>query len=633
MSIEPASLRGDEEKAVARFLNRLRDDGLKKREAFEPDWWLNAAFFAGYQYVQWDSTASSISEVPRPKGSTEHTPRVVSNKIMHMSMQAHAKAMAHDPRAEVSPTTADAHDRSDARVQQAYLDDLMGPTKIGWADVRAQGLLWAVIMGTGWHKWFMNDEPGIMRPDCVALSPFDVVLDPYAQSYAQARYAIHTQFMDVEQVYDKFGVRPRDEGREQVDSLRSGILSSMGYAPTLTGVSVHELWMRPTRRHPGGRYAVWTGNGRVLVAPRDHPYSHKRLPFTILGNVPMPGLPYYHAVNKSLRSGQMVLNAGMNQIIASTKAFASPKILLDSELSSSMEHQPTDAPNEVLIFDSRNGTVKPEYMQPAGMADNGLIEMLRTELEDIAGLHAVSQGDAPGRVDSAKALELLRNEDLTRLAVLNGTLDTAIGEGFGQLLELARQFVPAGAVAVTYTRDGMPEVSQWKGADAGRHTVRVISAAAVPKTQAAKNEYYLSLWNAQIITDPKRMCELLELPYAGSGSDVEQDVRWATNENILLAQGVACTAKTWEDHAVHIREHNSWRKTADFDAASDDVRAKAAHHVWTHEQMEVLEAQKFAAEQAELAEIGAAAAPETAVDPQAIATPPVTDGHEEAPPE
>ena len=35
---------------------------------------------------------------------------------------------------------------------------------------------------------------------------------------------------------------------------------------------------------------------------------------------------------------------------------------------------------------------------------------------------------------------------------------------------------------------------------------------------------------AQIITDPRRMCELLELPYSGSGSDVEQDVRWLPME-------------------------------------------------------------------------------------------------------
>lgn len=630
MSILPAPLRGREEKAVALFLNKLRTDALKRREPFEPDWWLNAAFFNNYQYTQWDAAAGRVAEVARPPGATEHTPRIIANKIMHMCMQAHAKAMAHDPRAEVSPTTADAHDRSDARVAQAYLDDLMSPTKADWAGTRSAALLWAIIMGTGWLKWVYDAEKE--RPDCLALSPFDVVIDPYVQAFADARYAIHTQFMDVGQVDDKFGIAVPDEGREEVDSIHSGVVASMGYAPALTGVSVHELWMRPTRKHPRGRYAVWTGSGRVLVAPTDHPYAHMQLPFTIVGNVPVPGVPYYHAVTKYLRPGQMALNAAHSQLFASTKAFGSPKLFMDAELWQSLASKPTDAPNEILVGDSKNGTVRPEYVQPMQVADNGLIEIARTELEDIAGLHAVSQGDAPGRVDSAKALELLRNEDLTRLAVTNATVDAAIAQGFGQVLELARQFVGGAAVAVTYTRDGMPEVHQWKAASAGRHTVRVISAAAVPKTQAAKSEFYLSLWNASIITDPRRMCELLELPFAGSASDVEQDIRWAANENILLAQGISCTAKTWEDHEAHIGEHNAYRKTAEFAAASDDVRSRVEHHISTHESMKVEEAATFAAEQKQLAEIGAAAAPDTPVDPQAIATPPAPSGHEEAPP-
>lgn len=612
-----------EEKAAVQWLNKLRTDALDARKPFEIDWWLNAAFFAGFQYSTWDKQQDRIVHVKRPPG-TENTPRILANKIMHMCLQSHAAAMAHDPRAEVSPTTSDAHDRSDARVAQAYLEDLMSADKIGWSDVRAAALLWAIICGTGWIKWhyYADFDTTTARPDAVALSPFDVAIDPFASTFRAARYAVHSQFMDTMQVHDRFGVLLPDEGKERVDSLGSEVLSSMGYAPNLSGVTVNELWMKPSRLHPGGRYAVWTGTGRLLVAPQDHPYDHKRLPFTILGNVPMPGKPYYHAVTKFLRSAQMALNRAESQVVASTTAFSSPKWWIDSDLAASMVKMPSDAPNEILIGDSRGGTVKPELLQPGQMADNGVVELIRTELEDIAGLHAVSQGDAPGRVDSAKALELLRNEDLTRLAVLNGTLDTGIADGFGQLLALAKQFVKGDAVAVTYSRDGTPEVRQWQARRSGRHTVRVISAAAMPKTQAAKNEYFLSLWNAGIITDARRMCELLELPYAGSASDTEQDVRQATNENILLAQAITCTANEWDNHEVHIREHDSWRKTTEFDMASAEVQSKAAYHIQTHKDMEVAEATKFAADQAQLATIGANAAPDTAVDPQAMAAPP-----------
>ncbi len=156
-----------------------------------------------------------------------------------------------------------------------------------------------------------------------------------------------------------------------------------------------------------------------------------------------------------------------------------------------MEHLPDDSHNQVLVYESRNGTVKPEIFQPAALPDSDrVISMIVGELQDAAGLHAISQGDAPGRVDSFKALELLRNEDQTRLQWLNATMDATIADGFYQLLQLARQYVPGEIIATTYTRRGTPEVQRFKARDriSERHTVRVIAAAAVPKTQALRRQ-------------------------------------------------------------------------------------------------------------------------------------------------
>ncbi len=628
-----------EQKDTCAYLNRLKDDALKARAPFEPDWWLNTAFYAGQQYTDWDDRNKTLATVPRPKGQTEHTPRPVANKIAHFVMQSHAAAMAHNPGAEVRPGTADDADRSFARVAQAYLDDITGPTQINWPMVRSEALMWALTPGTAWLKWYMDEAKG--RPTVVALSPFDVAIDPYCKSWRDARYLIHTQFLDAEAVYDAYGVSVRAEGREKVDTLKSAVLSSMGYSPNLSGVTVNELWQRPSRRHPGGRYAVWTNGGRLLQVPTDLPYLHLRLPmstglpFSMLGAVPVPGLAYMHSFVKAMRPLQMELNSAHQQLLVSGKAFGSPKMFMDSELAKSMEHLPTDAPNELLIGDTQGGRLQPpQLLQPSAMADNGAIGILVGEMQDAVGMHEVSNGGAPGRVDSARALEMLRNEDLSRLAILNSTLDAAIGDGFWQLLQLAKQYVPDEQLATTYTRSGEPEVRKFKASRLSeRHTVHVISAAAMPKTQAARNEYLLSLWNAQIVTDPRVMSELLELPYSGSASETEQDVRQATNENILLAEGVPLTPNAWDNHERHVREHNAFRKTAEFATSSDHVHSVFEAHIAWHEAGEKGEAKEFATQQAELAKIGADAAPEAAVDPAAVAGPPTAEpGQEEAAP-
>ncbi len=61
------------------------------------------------------------------------------------------------------------------------------------------------------------------------------------------------------------------------------------------------------------------------------------------------------------------------------------------------------------------------------------------------------------------------------------------------------------------------------------------------------------------------------------------------------------------------------------------MRARTAFHIETHKNQGMAEAAEFADEQRQIAEIGAAAAPDTQVDPQVIATPPADGGQEEAP--
>ncbi len=625
-----------EEKDTVQHLNRLRGEGLRGREPFEQDWWLNMAFYLGHHYVQWGKT-KALEEVPTDPNSP-NAPRPVANKIMHFAMQSHAAAMSHDPQPEVLAPTADAADRSAARVCQAWLNDLTSATKIDWSSVRSDGLMWAILPGTAWFKWFYN--PQLKRPDVVALSPFEVVVDPHCKKAKYARWLIHSQFLSVEDVYDTYDTQVKPEGTERVDQIRANVLTSMGYAPSLSGVTVHELWERPSRRHPQGRYAVWTGGGKLLVAPTALPYNHLHLPqssglpFSQIGMVPVPGVPYYHSGTKFLRAPQMELNKVHSQILVAMRNFANPKWFIDSTMQ--LVALPTDAPNEVLIGDSQGGQLEPKLILGAAMADPGAAEWISKEMADIIGLHEVSQGGAPGRVDSARALELLRNEDLTRLAVLAKTVDSAIADGFWQLLMLTKQYVDGAVVARTYSRDGVPEVKQFMASSiSADHIVRVISAAGMPRTQAARNEYVLSLWNAGILTDPRKVAELLDMPYSGSASDTEASVQQATSENIMLAAGVPVTANEWDDHETHVREHNEYRRTSEFMAATDDVRDKFEFHVTTHKDMELAEAGKEVAQQAQLQEIAAAAAPAVPVgDPAAAGVPPTAGepGQEEAPP-
>jgi hypothetical protein len=60
---------------------------------------------------------------------------------------------------------------------------------------------------------------------------------------------------------------------------------------------------------------------------------------------------------------------------------------------------------------SQAGGLKPEIIQAAAMADNNEGEWIGQEMMNIVGLHEVSQGQVPGRVEAAKAIAELKDSD------------------------------------------------------------------------------------------------------------------------------------------------------------------------------------------------------------------------------
>jgi hypothetical protein len=113
--------------------------------------------------------------------------------------------------------------------------------------------------------------------------------------------------------------------------LRAQLLREMGASPVVEGVTVNELWMKPSRRHPEGIYYVWTGS-EELVPKQRFPYAHGKLPFTQIGQIPRPGSQHYHSAVKYLRSPQMELNKYHAQRIVNREAFANIKWWIDSQL-------------------------------------------------------------------------------------------------------------------------------------------------------------------------------------------------------------------------------------------------------------------------------------------------------------
>lgn len=578
---------------VLQQLQKLKKVASDARTPFDKDVWLNVSFFLDEQYVEWAADSRNIREVPRKSGF-ENAPRPVVNKIMHFVAQEHAFALKSKPTVDVLPATDDPVDIYMANPALAYLRWLTEPQVNDWDRELSDATLWALAGGEGFIKWTF--DPKLKRPVFTSVSPLDLYFDPYAKQFSKARYAIHSQFMDPEQVYDIYGKEVRPTEVQRTDAMRSALLRDMGSAPVQNGVEVNELWMLPSRRHPDGLFVVWTGND-ILYGPEKFPYAHGKLPFTQIGSIPRPGSAHYTCAVKYMRSAQMELNKYHAQRIMIREAFANPKWWIPAELE--LETNPDDSPRQILRGHSQGGSLKPEIIQPTVMAGADEGQWIGNEMMNIVGLHEVSQGQVPGRVESARAIDLLRESDSDRLAELFRTTKAAISEGFWQTLMLARQYVSEEQIVQVYSRDGVPEVHRMKTENfkAGMR-VRVTMGGGLGYSRAAREERVMRLIEVGVLKDPETIAELLDVPTGQISPAKVYDIRLARNENLTMAEGTPITPNTWDDHGIHLREHNNYRKTTEFLGLSAEDKTKFEYHCKQHEEFELHEMLKQAAKMA-----------------------------------
>jgi len=568
---------------------RLADTLEKARRPFDRDMLLNLAFFLGQQHSEWKDDISSIRT--RPRDSREqNTPRPVVNKISHLVVQSQAAVLNTKPTVDVLPSTDDLHDAVMSKVALAWLTWLTEPQVEDFHGKLAEAVQWAIICGPGYLKWTMDSEKG--RPCISVPSPLDVYVDPYVSNFVDARYIMHKRFMDPEQVYDLWGREVKQRDMSSVDPVKTELMRAMGYAPVTNGVVVHELWHKPSRRHPKGLFVVWAGR-ELIVEPDVLPYQHQRLPFTQLSVITRPGVCYPDSSLTAGRSPQMELNSYHRQRIQIRQNFASPKWMIDAEQAKTLNALPDDSTGQVLIGDTQRGQLIPQILQPAAMADNSEGSWLVEEMQHVWGLHEVMQGQAPGRVEAARALEILKDSDVSRFDVLNASIDRSISEGFWQCLRLAQQYVKGEQIVQTYSRDGLPEVTRFKAEDfsAGMR-VRVTRGTGLPRGRSERQDFLLRMWDSQVIQDPSLMAEMLELPYPTFTIADAQDIKLSRSENYTLAAGTPITPNSWDNHLIHIREHNAFRKTQEYLQLTDETKEIWEYHVQTHEQLNIENAQK-----------------------------------------
>lgn len=594
------------------------------RRLFERDWILNLAYLSNEQHVDYVLQTGRLVPMDDETGGDETT----FNEMFKIARLERAKIMRTSPRPTALPAKDTDQDMMTARVLDAYFDQLMWDWN--FESRFRTSTFWIVATGNVFYHWYwcngLDGKPESGDNKMEVVSPFEIFPDPYSKRWDEQRYMIHSKHMSLENAWDTYGdiagakvehIVPT--ASETLSLVERRIYSDLSIGGNVTGggegedgITVNMYYEPPRTSFTKGRYTVYTDSGIIL--DMDYPYAHGQLPFTHAGHIERSSSKWYASLCDYTRDPQDELNRAEAQLIdnrnmSQGKWFIPPQIELDN--------MPDAKPRQIIKVLNGPPGVYPELITPNSIPAwvGNEPDRIRAVMSNLAQQHEVSQGGVPGRVESGQAIQLLQETDDSVLKDTVHSLQEALSRGFWQCASNYVQYGNEEKLVQTYDDDGTVEVRKLlKSRVDLTFRVRVQIATSLPANIAGKWDRVLNLVQYQIIA-PEEARKLLELTIDEPSLDFTlKDRKSAIRENYTMAasdigfdEGTGEFAgdpekipvpKPWENHDVHIFEHEEFMKTEEFKACGPHVQTLFQFHVQQHEDQRIQRGQKMAMMQA-----------------------------------
>lgn len=584
----PADPKQDPEKKSTTLDQRM-EEAREARLPMEKVWLENTAFYMGKQWLMWDDVLRILSHPRVPKWRVLMT----VNKIQTYIWTEFAKMTQKMPNPVVN-ATADTKDAiRQAKTTKKVIQFLDIVTDMEMTAKRA--LLHSIVTGDGFlkNRWDKSlgdpvDDEGTMTGEVAtdAVSPFELYWDPFGETIAEKYWVIHVKLRSHEYVLNKFGkdIEPTQYSlNEFVDGQLSIIMDQYQNAMR-EGILVKEYFERPNKNAPRGKYIALAGEEEMENG--DNPEPDIGLPFVQIPNILVPGRFYGASKIEQMIDVQRNYNKSRSQAIEMRNLMARGKWLIpDGSL------QPgkviTSAPGEMITYIPLNG-LKPE-MVPGIPVDQSFwkdLELGNREFMDVMGQHETTQGQAPGEVKSGLAIGRLQEQDDARIGPSADLWEKAYAECEKQRIMIARRHYAetrTGRIigrgkrveVFSFTRESLPE-----NAD-----ITVESGSSLPKSRIARQQTIMELVDKGMFPDKKKAMEFMDLgDIEGMYDDLEMDQAQADRENDSMRTGKQATVEDYQDHETHVYEHNSYRKSEEYEELPQEIKDVFKQHVITHQE-------------------------------------------------
>lgn len=607
-----AIMRQKEDKALIAWVEDQFKKCKQARIETENQWYMNLAFYFGNQYIKKIglTNLTGSAQFLTPKAPPWRV-RLVVNRVRPIVRTEIAKLTAQRPTAYVVPASGEEQDKAAARAAEqiwnsAYRD-------LGIHKLMRRTLWWGTICGNAFLKeyWDQGAEEGLGAVKLEVVSPFHLFIpDLTVEEIEEQPFIIHSTVKNIDYVRRTYGtsVQPNATAQEEIINISYLNINTESNTQKKDSVICHEVWIKPGghKLFPKGGLLTVIG-GQMVQRMDNYPYPHGEYPFAKFDHV-QTGKFYSDSVVTDLVPLQRELNRTRSQIIEAKNLMAKPQLIaakgsvnprkITSEPGQVIEYTPGLAPPTPLPIQSLPSYVLQE------------VDRLVQDMDDVSGQHEISRGQNPSQVTAYSALSYLQEQDESKLAASVSSVEEFIEKVARLYLKYVVYFWDLPRTVRIVGRDKMVDAAAWKGSDLrGNTDIRVEAGSAIPLGKQQKQSFLLDLFKLGAIA-PEMLFELLEMnDVQDAQQDFLVDKQQAMRENIMISElgdqmppeimqpsvdpntGAPIPPQipqiflpnSFDNHEAHIQYHNNFRKSQEFDRASDMVKQLFEHHVMLHQ--------------------------------------------------
>lgn len=620
-----------DEESIVCYVQQRWESRSSTRLALERQWWLNIAFFLGYQYHTFDPKSGVLYQPKAPPWRV----RLACNRIMPIVRKNIAKAVRQRPIFTTIPATGDAEDAAISVVGSKLLQSYW--RTLEWDRKIIEFSTWLFTTGNVFGRVYWDPMAGPplsvspeeamqlgVDPSMVKrlekadlhlgdlamepVSPLEIDPHPATEDFDEAPDIIHSKFRTVDYLrrrYESAREIEADSDNAQTtgrfyEQRIKNMLGPQGFTGANSngdqgkeGCHTHQLWINPCKKYSRGAYAVVAG-GKVLKALDHLPVPRKigRAPYVHAREIVVPGRLWGASIIEQLIPLQVEYNRARSQLIEIRNLHSKPKWLIPSTCNLP-EGALTSEPGEKVVYQYGGG--KPELSTPPPLPDwvrQGMEYTLK-DMEDTGSTHEVTQARAPSGVRSGVAIAQLQEQDDQNLAPTFFLMERALSKlGSWALMILAENMTEERIIRIV-GNDRQMESFVFTGKQLlGKHKdspgadyfdVECQMTSQLPLSRAGRIQTIMDLINMRVldpVADRKKILRVLEIGIEEPViNDQALDRQAAMRENYQLVHGVSMEINPWDDDALHMEEHRRFQKQPEYAvvASPQAIRAAEAH--------------------------------------------------------